>query len=48
VLFFAASLVFVGLRRLTEDQGAGVTVGAQLGALVAIVLAVTVVVRRMR
>ncbi len=48
VLFFGSSLVFIGLRRLTEDQPAGVVVAVQVGALVAVVAAVAFVVRRLR
>jgi Ca2+/H+ antiporter len=48
VLFFGASLVFGGLRRLTEDEPAGIVVGVQLGALILIVAIVTLVVRRLR
>ena len=48
VLFFLATLVFFGLRQLTEDQSAAVTAAAQLGALALIVGAILLVVRRMR
>jgi uncharacterized membrane protein HdeD (DUF308 family) len=48
VLFFAATLVFFGLRRLTEDQSAAVTAAAQLGALALLVGVIVLVVRRMR
>lgn len=48
VLFFAASLAFIGLRRLTEDAGAGVTAAVQVGALLVILGVVLVVVRRLR
>jgi hypothetical protein len=48
VLFFLASLAFIGLRRLTEDQSAAVTAGAQVGALLLILGVVLVVVRRLR
>jgi uncharacterized membrane protein HdeD (DUF308 family) len=46
VLFFGASLVFGGLRRLTDDASASVTIVVQLAALALIVGAVLVVVRR--
>ena len=48
VVFFGASVVFGGLRRLTEDEPTGVVVAVQVGALVLIVGAVVLVVRRMR
>ena len=47
VLFFGASVVFAGLRRLTEGQGTAVTLAVQVGALAVIVVAVLVVRRRM-
>jgi uncharacterized membrane protein YhaH (DUF805 family) len=48
VAFFGASLVFGGLRRLTEDESTGVVVGVQLGALALIIAALVLVVRRLR
>ena len=48
VVFFGASVVFGGLRRLTEDESTGVVVAVQLGALALIVGAVVLVVRRLR
>jgi DMSO reductase anchor subunit len=48
VLFFGASIVFAGLRRLTEDEGTAVTLVVQLGALAVIVAAVVMVARRRR
>jgi hypothetical protein len=48
VLFFAASLVFFGLRRLTEDQSAAVTAVIQVSAFALIVGVIMLVVRRMR
>ena len=48
VLFFGASIVFAGLRRLTEDESTAVTLAVQLGALAVIVGAIVVVVRRRR
>ena len=48
VLFFGASIVFAGLRRLTEDEGTAVTLAVQLGALALIVAVVVLVVRRLR
>jgi uncharacterized membrane protein YhaH (DUF805 family) len=46
VLFLGTALVFGSLRRLTEDQSAGVTIAAQLGALALIVWALVLYVRR--
>ncbi|MEX2194003.1 MAG: hypothetical protein WD844_01840 [Thermoleophilaceae bacterium] len=46
VLFFGASVVFAGLRNLTEDEGIAVTLGVQVAALALIVGAVVLVVRR--
>jgi uncharacterized membrane protein HdeD (DUF308 family) len=46
VLFFGGSVLFGGLRRLTEDSSAGVTVAVQLGALALIIGALVVLVRR--
>jgi hypothetical protein len=48
VLFFGASIVFAGLRRLTEGDGAGVTLAVQLAALAVIVTVIVVVMRRRR
>jgi uncharacterized membrane protein YhaH (DUF805 family) len=48
VLFFAGTLVFGGLRRLTEDESTGVTAAVQLGALAVFVGAIVLVVRRLR
>lgn len=48
VLFFGTSVLFGGLRRLTQDEGTGVTVAVQLGALALVVTVVVVVVRRLR
>ena len=48
VVFFGTSIVFAGLRRLTEGEPTGVIVAVQLVALVVIVAAVVVVVRRLR
>ena len=46
VLFFGTALIFGGLRQLTEDESAGVTIAAQVGALALIVAALTLWVRR--
>jgi membrane protein DedA with SNARE-associated domain len=48
VLFLGTSVVFRALRRLTEDQAAGVTIAVQVAALAAIVGVVVLVVRRQR
>ena len=48
VVFFGGSVVFGGLRRLTEDEPTGVVVAVQLGALALIVTVVVLVVRRLR
>ena len=48
VVFFGTSVAFAGLRRLTEGEPTGVIVGVQLGALVLIVAAIVLVVRRLR
>lgn len=45
VLFFGTALVFGSLRRLTEDQSAGVTIAVQFAALALIVGAVVAYVR---
>ncbi len=48
VLFFAASLVFGGLRRLTDGEPAGVVIAVQVAALALVVGAVWLVYRRTR
>ena len=48
VVFFGSSVLFGGLRRLTEDQPAGVVVAVQVGALAIVVAAVVLAVRRQR
>ena len=48
VAFFGASVVFGGLRRLTEDESTGVIVAVQLGALAVVIGVVVLVVRRLR
>ena len=45
-LFFGCSIAFAALRRLTQHQGAGVTLLVQLAALVVIVAAIVLFVRR--
>ena len=48
VVFFGGSVVFGGLRRLTEDEPTGVVIAVQLGALAVIIGLVVLVVRRLR
>ena len=48
VVFFGSSVLFGGLRRLTEDEPAGVVVAVQVGALAIVVAAVVLFVRRQR
>jgi uncharacterized membrane protein HdeD (DUF308 family) len=45
-LFFGCSILFAGIRRLTQDQGAGVTFAVQFGALVVIIGVIVLIVRR--
>lgn len=45
-LFFGCLLGFAGIRRVTEDQGAGVTLVAQLAFLALVIFAVVTVSRR--
>ena len=46
VLFFGCSILFAGIRKLTQDQGAGVTLAVQLAALIVIIGAIVLIVRR--
>ena len=48
VVFFGGTVVFGGLRRLTEDEPTGVVVAVQLGALALVVALVVLVARRIR
>ena len=48
VVFFGGSVVFGGLRRLTEDSPTGVVVAVQLTALALVIGLVVLVVRRLR
>ena len=48
VAFFGGSVVFGGLRRLTEDEPTGVVVAVQLGALALFVALMVLIVRRLR
>ena len=45
VVFFGTSLLFGGLRRLTEDSSTGVTVAVQLGALAVVIAAIVLFIR---
>jgi hypothetical protein len=45
-IFFGCSIAFAAIRKLTEDSGRGVTLLAQVGALVVIVAVIVFVVRR--
>jgi hypothetical protein len=44
-LFFGCAIVFAGLRKLTDDAPAGVTVAVQVAALALIILALVLFVR---
>ncbi len=46
VVFFGGSVLFGGLRRLTEDESTGVTIAVQVGALAIVIAVMVVVVRR--
>ena len=48
VVFFGGSVVFAGLRRLTEDESTGVVAAVQLGALALVIGVLVLVVRRLR
>ena len=48
VVFFGGTVLFGGLRRLTEDEPTGVVVAVQLGALALVIALVVVLVRRLR
>jgi hypothetical protein len=48
VVFFGGSVVFGGLRRVTEDEPTGVVVAVQVGALALVIAVVVLVVRRLR
>ena len=48
VVFFGGSVLFGGLRRLTEDSPTGVVLAVQLGALALVVGLIVLVVRRLR
>ena len=46
VLFFGASIMFAAIKNATEDEGAGVALGAQLAAGLVLVGVLIVFVRR--
>ena len=48
VLFFAGSILFGALHRLTEHSSTAVTIAVQFGALAIVIAALVVVVRRLR
>ena len=48
VLFFGGTVLFGGLRRLTDDSPTGIVILVQLGALALVIAAIVVVVRRLR
>jgi uncharacterized membrane protein YhaH (DUF805 family) len=48
VVFFGGSVLFGGLRRLTEGEPTGVVVAVQLAALALVVAAIALLVRRLR
>ena len=45
VLFFGGTVLFGGLRRLTEDSSTGVTIAVQVGALAIVVTGLVLFVR---
>jgi hypothetical protein len=48
VVFFGGTVLFGGLRRITEDSSTAVTVGVQLGALAVVLAGIVIFVRRTR
>jgi hypothetical protein len=46
VAFFGGSVLFGGLRRLTEDESTGTVVAVQVGALTLVIAVIVVIVRR--
>jgi hypothetical protein len=48
VVFFGASVLFGAIRNATNDESAGVQLGAQLGAALLLVGAIVVFVRHRR
>ena len=45
VVFFGGSVLFGGLRRLTEDESTGVAIAVQVGALAIVVTGIVIFVR---
>jgi hypothetical protein len=45
-IFFGCSIAFAAIRKLTEDQGRGVTLLAQVAAMAVIIAVIVYVVRR--
>jgi MYXO-CTERM domain-containing protein len=48
VIFFGASIMFAAIRDATQDEGTGLSLGAQLAAGLLVVGAIVVLVRRRR
>ena len=48
VVFFGASILFGAIANATSDEGAGVRIALQVGALVLVIVAIVVYVRRQR
>jgi hypothetical protein len=48
VVFFGASLMFAAIREASDDDGIGVSLGAQLAAGVLLVAVIVLVARRRR
>jgi hypothetical protein len=48
VIFFGASIMFAAIRNATEDEGTGLSLGAQVAAGLLVVGAIVVLVRRRR
>jgi hypothetical protein len=48
VIFFGASIMFAAIRDATKDEGAGLSLAAQLAAGLVLVGAIVVFVRRRR
>jgi len=47
-VFFGASIAFQGIKLATDSSPQGVTLGLEVGALVLMILAVVLIVRRRR
>ena len=48
VVFFGCSIVFATLRRVTEGEPTAVVVGAQAAGLVAVILVVSVLAKKLQ